>query len=177
VPCAASLQFLVRSGKVHAILNMRSNDAIWGKPYDIFLFTMLQELLACELNLEMGTYTHSAASIHLYERHFDLANKIVRSDQFVRFEMPSMKAHHQLPHFLEMEASIRSKGLQNQFDSLCLDDYWRHLLMVLTWFSNFRRNGAFSSEIPIPTGFPYLQLLKNSLPASSGVKVQANMNW
>src|ERR1700688_4271437 len=55
-PCACSLQFIVRGDQLHQIAYMRSNDAIWGLPYDVFIFTMLQELLACELGLELGTY-------------------------------------------------------------------------------------------------------------------------
>ena len=51
LPCTRTIQFLLRSGHVDAVVYMRSNDAIWGLPYDIFLFTMLQEMLAVELAL------------------------------------------------------------------------------------------------------------------------------
>lgn len=43
VACATSLQFLLRDGQLDAVLHMRSNDAFWGLPYDVFLFTMLQD--------------------------------------------------------------------------------------------------------------------------------------
>lgn len=51
IACATSMQFLLRDNKLHAIVYMRSNDAFLGFPYDVFLFTMLQELLASELTV------------------------------------------------------------------------------------------------------------------------------
>ena len=62
VACASSLQFLLRDGRLDALLHMRSNDAFWGLPYDVFLFTMLQELMAAELGVELGTYYHCCPS-------------------------------------------------------------------------------------------------------------------
>ena len=45
------MQFFVRSGALHAITHMRSNDIILGSPYDIFFFTMLQEMMAVALEV------------------------------------------------------------------------------------------------------------------------------
>lgn len=42
VPCTCTLQFLLRDGLLHLIAHMRSNDAYWGLPHDVFAFTMLQ---------------------------------------------------------------------------------------------------------------------------------------
>ena len=57
---------------------MRSSDLIFGIAYDIPAFTMFQELIANELNVGLGTYTHTSNSLHIYERHFDMAEKIIR---------------------------------------------------------------------------------------------------
>jgi thymidylate synthase len=46
--------------------HMRSNDAFFGLPHDVFTFTMLQEIAARELGFGLGSYTHSVASLHLY---------------------------------------------------------------------------------------------------------------
>ena len=37
---------------------MRANDAYRGNASDVFSFTFLQELLAHQLDLELGSYTH-----------------------------------------------------------------------------------------------------------------------
>jgi thymidylate synthase len=114
-PCACSLQFLVRGDRLHQVAHMRSNDAIWGLPYDVFIFTTLQELLACELGLELGAYSHMVGSIHLYDQHLALAERIVAEyDQgLVRdMEMSAMKGHYQVPLFVEEERSMRVEGVR-----------------------------------------------------------------
>lgn len=69
VNCTVCIQFLARDGKLHATTYMRSNDIWMGFPYDVFSFTAMQCLMAMELGLGIGTYTHIAGSLHLYERN------------------------------------------------------------------------------------------------------------
>lgn len=66
--CTVCLQLFIREGKLYMTTYMRSNDLWMGFPYDVFQFTCLQTLLAMELDVELGTYTHVAGSLHLYER-------------------------------------------------------------------------------------------------------------
>lgn len=70
--CTLSLQFLIRDGKLDMFTNMRSNDIVWGFTYDVFSFTSLQELMANELGVEVGSYYHNAASMHIYKKDFHL---------------------------------------------------------------------------------------------------------
>lgn len=65
--CTLSLQFIRRDNKLNLIVNMRSNDLFLGFTYDAFSFTMLQEMMANELGLELGTYYHNVGSMHLYD--------------------------------------------------------------------------------------------------------------
>ena len=67
-PCTLTLQFLLRNNRLHLLVTMRSNDLFMGSCYDIFSFTMLQEMMAWELDVEIGFYQHSVNSWHLYER-------------------------------------------------------------------------------------------------------------
>ena len=71
VNCTVCLQFFIREGKLYMITYMRSNDLWTGFTYDVFQFTCLQICLAMKLNLGIGTYTHIAGSLHLYERNYD----------------------------------------------------------------------------------------------------------
>lgn len=70
VPCTLTLQFFIRNGKLHMTVNMRSNDLWMGFPYDVFNFCALQNLMAMELGISVGTYTHIAGSLHLYKRNY-----------------------------------------------------------------------------------------------------------
>jgi thymidylate synthase len=61
---------------------MRSNDAIWGTPTDVAFFCSLQMQIHAHLkeiypDLELGTYTHVANSYHVYDRHYDLAQRML----------------------------------------------------------------------------------------------------
>jgi thymidylate synthase len=158
VACASTLQFLIRDGELHAVCNMRSNDAIWGLPYDVFLFTMMQELLACQLGLELGEYHHCAGSMHIYQRHIELSRRICAQPADFDFEMPVMGACEQLPAFLEGESRIRI-GPEDDTAFTYLDLYWRELLAVLLWFRRAKRDAALGSALPSPGASRYERLL------------------
>ena len=69
VNCTVSLQFFIRDNKLYMTVYMRSNDIWMGFPYDVFQFTCMQILMSMQLGIELGTYTHIAGSLHLYERN------------------------------------------------------------------------------------------------------------
>lgn len=68
--CTVCLQFFIRDGKLYMTAYMRSNDLWMGFPNDVFQFTCMQIYLAMRLNVGLGTYTHIAGSLHLYERDY-----------------------------------------------------------------------------------------------------------
>lgn len=66
-PCTLNLHFLVRDGKLNLKAMMRSNDAYLGLPNDVVTFTMLQEFVSIKTDIPLGSYTHFASSLHVYE--------------------------------------------------------------------------------------------------------------
>ena len=68
--CTVCLQFFIRDGKLYMTTYMRSNDLWMGFPNDVFQFTCMQIYLAMRLNVGLGTYTHVAGSLHMYERDY-----------------------------------------------------------------------------------------------------------
>lgn len=84
VPCTMSVQFLIRAGRLHMHVLMRSNDVTWGLPYDVFSFTSIMEAFLLELQAsgvpvtDLGHYHHTVGSLHLYEQHFEMASRIGR---------------------------------------------------------------------------------------------------
>jgi thymidylate synthase len=70
IPCTVALHYLIRDGALEAHTYMRSNDVWWGTTYDVFVFTQLQITLARLLKVEVGSYFHTATSLHMYERDF-----------------------------------------------------------------------------------------------------------
>ena len=152
VACSSSIQFLVRNGRLDALLHMRSNDAYWGLPYDVFFFTMLQELFATELGLELGVYHHSVGSLHLYSRHVEHARKVLKDTKWLDLEMPKMSGVDELSQFLAAERALRGGDSDAPLYVRTLPAYWRSLAQVLAHFASIREVanapsiGDFASE-------------------------------
>ena len=155
--CALSLQFLIRDGSLDAIVYMRSNDVIWGLPYDVFLFTFLQELLAAELNIGLGSYHHIAASMHIYSRHLPLAKKILAWPGTSSFEMPALFSAESVTSLPRFEKAART-GASPLMP--CLDTYCEGLVAVLRAYRASRDVGWAASLDKLPIDFPYRSVLE-----------------
>jgi thymidylate synthase len=138
IACVSSLQFLVRDGKLNALAVLRSNDVIWGLPYDLFVLTMFQEMAAQELGTEIGWYNHHAASMHIYERHINLAENILAGAMSPSREMQRMGDLSELPNVIAAEREIR-KGLRPDLKNVS-STFWREMIGVLMDFQ--RRKGT-----------------------------------
>ncbi|MBA4492986.1 thymidylate synthase [Paenactinomyces guangxiensis] len=138
VPCTCYIQFLIRNRKLECIVNMRSNDIIWGTAYDVFSFTMLQEVMSRELGLEMGPYSHFAGSMHIYDRHLPMAEDILCTSAYESCEMAEMPTDPwpSLRKLLEIEESFRLHGV---VDGTLQEPYWQHFVNILQAHSAWRR--------------------------------------
>ena len=65
-PCTYAIQFTILNDKLNMCVTMRSNDLWYGFCNDQYCFSKLQELVAVELKLSIGTYYHFAHNLHLY---------------------------------------------------------------------------------------------------------------
>lgn len=80
--CTMYVNFWIRKDHLEMKVQMRSNDIFFGLTYDAPWFASLQQSMYLNLKevypeLKLGAYFHCADNIHFYERHFDLANKIL----------------------------------------------------------------------------------------------------
>jgi thymidylate synthase len=71
-PCTYALGFNIVNNKLHMFISMRSCDLVYGFCNDQYCFSMLQQLIANTLQLEVGTSTWSIQSLHVYEKHWNL---------------------------------------------------------------------------------------------------------
>ena len=76
--CLQHIQFMVRNGKLHLKILMRSNDAPEATFMNAFAFIMLQKKVAEDLGYGVGSYTHRANSFHCYEKDFGLLEGYVQ---------------------------------------------------------------------------------------------------
>jgi thymidylate synthase len=139
VPCTCTMQFMIRSERLHMFTNMRSNDALWGLAHDIFCFTMLQEIMARTLLVELGTYRHAVGSLHLYDESSDAATAFLDEGwQSTEAPMPPMPNGDPWPSIefvLHAEAAIRTTGAFDQATLDNVDPYWADLVRLLHVFS------------------------------------------
>jgi thymidylate synthase len=133
IPCTTTLQFLARDQRLDLIVTMRSNDAYIGLPHDVFCFTMLQEIIARTLDLEIGTYRHFVGSLHLYKKNWASAQQLVDEGYQEDVEMPSVPSGDPWPALRQMlltEGCIRA-GEKVDANATGLADYWCDLIRLL----------------------------------------------
>lgn len=111
VPCTTTIQFLVRKNKLNMIVSMRSNDIMWGMPYDIFMFSNLQQVIANTLNLEMGWYIHNPASLHVYKEYYNMLDEMVE-------ESLSIKVENKLKYNEFLDQALLYKNMVNSYKIL-----------------------------------------------------------
>jgi len=149
VPCTTTLQFLLRKDGLTLIANMRSNDVYMGLPLDVFSFTMLQELVARDLGVDMGPYVHSVGSLHLYTRNLpDVDQFLAEGWQSTDSPMPPMPAGSQWDNvraLLAAEEQLRI-GLPLEEVTMPTEPYWGDLVRVLAHRLAVRAGNAVLAE-------------------------------
>lgn len=165
VPCTCTLQFLIRRNKLHLIASMRSNDAFVGLPHDIFAFTLLQEIVARSVGVELGQYKHAVGSLHLYEPDRDGAQQFI--DEGFQTVVPMQPMPYGDPwihieKLLQAEHILR-RGKEFDLKSNPLPPFWADLVRVLQIFHFFknkvdtRRINQLAKEMSSDVFVPYIK--------------------
>ena len=77
VPCPYTFTVNIIGGRLHFHNIVRSNDMLLGAPHDVAGFALLQCILAQELGVRPGVYSHSISNAHIYDTHYDAAREIM----------------------------------------------------------------------------------------------------
>lgn len=93
LPCTLTMQFLVRSGKVHAVVSMRSWDLCRGLPYDIMMFQGLLMIVGRCLRLPAGQLIVNAVSAHIYHDQKHKVPYISKKRWVLQGDMESWEDH------------------------------------------------------------------------------------
>jgi thymidylate synthase len=70
IPCNLVSMLKIRNNKLEWSQVMRGNDLLRGTPYNFIQFTMLQEIMAGWLDIDIGDYILFTDSLHLYKKDF-----------------------------------------------------------------------------------------------------------
>ena len=71
-PCTYAIQFTNVNNYLNMCVTMRSNDLWYGFCNDQYQFSKLQELIAKEINMDIGSYYHFAHNLHIYNDKLNL---------------------------------------------------------------------------------------------------------
>ncbi len=70
--CTNAVTYYIRDNELHSVVQMRSNDVIFGYRNDYAWQEYVLYALADELGVDTGTIHWQVQNLHVYERHFDL---------------------------------------------------------------------------------------------------------
>ena len=70
--CTNSVTYYIRDDVLHCVVQMRSNDVIFGYRNDWAWQRHILEKMAWELHLDVGDIHWQVQNLHVYDRHFKL---------------------------------------------------------------------------------------------------------
>jgi thymidylate synthase len=113
--CTLNWHFMIRDGKLDMIVDMRSNDILWGTCLDVPAFAFIQEVMAKWLKIPIGNYIHNNSSLHFYDTiELDLIRIIHGTKQLNNKKIPEWDISYEdtpeaLQLFWQEEKRIREE--------------------------------------------------------------------
>lgn len=81
-PCHLYQQYQVLGGKLNSMFLMRSWDFLYGAPFNIMGYAMLNHAFAKYLGLEPGKLLAMGCDVHLYDNQLEIATQQVEREPF-----------------------------------------------------------------------------------------------
>jgi thymidylate synthase len=141
IPCTCVLQYFVRDERLSCVVYMRSNDAYFGLPHDLFAFTFLQELISRAVGVELGSYVHIAGSYHVYEGKRDAVQQFLDEGWYSNAPMPPMPTGDPRPaveRLVALEQALREKRVDPMAATFDKEPYWGDLGRLLAVYALIR---------------------------------------
>lgn len=100
-PCAYGTQWIVKEGKLHLILNQRSQDMLAANGWNTMQYAALLHMFAQCAGLEVGTLTHNIGDCHIYDRHIPLIEKLISAE--TKDVTPKLIIHNDTKNFYDFK--------------------------------------------------------------------------
>lgn len=117
VPCPYTFTVNIIGGRLNMMNVVRSNDMILGFPHDVAGFALLQCILAQELGVKPGVYTHIIANAHVYDIHYEAAKEMISR----KLDVPKITI--QLPANSYQRAEARDTSLVEEINDALVAQY------------------------------------------------------
>jgi len=76
-PCLVLIHPQIIEDKLHFFVVMKTNDLFNAWPGNAFAFTALQQYMAKEIGVDVGTYNHFSVAMQIYEDVYEQAKKLL----------------------------------------------------------------------------------------------------
>lgn len=148
IPCNICSMLKVRDDHLEWMQIMRSNDLFLGTPHNFVQFTMLQEIIAGWLRLDIGGYGHFSDSLHAYEDRvdkFSVARTVPTATNSDQLGLPKPESDVVLQKVMDILEALTAPDLSlTKFRDLCaldeLPEGYRNLIFIVAADGARRRN-------------------------------------
>jgi thymidylate synthase len=108
IPCTYAINFRIRNNTLNMTVHMRSQDAIFGAGNDIPAFSFIHEMMYNYLKLvypdiQYGTYHHVVDSFHIYKKHYQMVDNILKGQENMPIECPKISGPEEVHNLLNLE--------------------------------------------------------------------------
>ncbi len=97
-PCVYETHWIVKQGRLHLVVNIRSNDMGLGNSFNIFQYHVLQRMIAQVTNYKLGTLTFNIDDAHVYDRHTEPVTEQLNLPQY---EAPTLWINPDVKNFYD----------------------------------------------------------------------------
>lgn len=136
IPCNNWVGYRLRNKVLHQTVLIRSNDFIWGAPYNAIQFTHLHALVAGELNAQMGTLTYVINNLHFYTNLYPAALGAIEEAAAFTGNLSSLET----PGFMPVtDADFRNWTLRDINLGIIPEgvDYWKDVIPQVVGLFNY----------------------------------------
>ncbi|MBE7016076.1 MAG: thymidylate synthase [Ruminococcaceae bacterium] len=113
-PCAYSMTFSVKDGKLNGLLNQRSNDFLTANNWNVVQYALLVHLFAKVTGLGVGEFVHVIADAHIYDRHVPIIEELIKRPTF---DAPKLIIDDVDDFYKITEENVKLEGYEfNEFD-------------------------------------------------------------
>lgn len=95
IECAFGTNLSIKNGKLYMTLTQRSGDkltAAGAGGWNLVQYACLMHAIAMELGLEVGILKHDIQDLHIYDKHIEQAEEMIRRyEELGSYELPMLK--------------------------------------------------------------------------------------
>lgn len=152
--CNVLSHVLLRDGNLDWLQVVRSNDLVWGLPYNWMQFTHFQEYIAARLSILgvqafPGTYTHTIHSAHIYSHHFDERTPLFNLYDVLDWAHPTMLATDDALNLVMREEEVGRKSGPGAMHRVDVGEYWDSVLWILRAGLHFKNRADAEARLAL----------------------------